>query len=510
MPDFIAAAWRLHRWSQTTNNGCVINSFSDRRSLLPGSEPYCDYRMTVRVEISNQPGQFARLATVIAEENASLGAIDIVEVRRDKMVRDITFDSNTEAHAQRVVERLRGIPDVRVLSASDRVFLLHLGGKIATRSKISLRTRNALSMAYTPGVARVSKAIADDPSKVYAFTSKANSVAVVTDGSAILGLGNLGPEAAMPVMEGKVMLLKEFADIDGWPLCLATQDTDTIVRFVEALAPTFGGINLEDISAPRCFDIEDRLRQSLDIPVMHDDQHGTAVVVLAALQNALKVVGKNLTQIKVVVNGLGAAGTACCRILLAAGVRHLIGCDRKGAILRAEGDDLGKAQKDLRGCIHFDEPYSTLREALAGADVFIGVSAANILKPDDLQVMAEDRIVFAMANPEPEIAPAVAAPLCRIMATGRSDYPNQVNNVLAFPGIFRGALDARAREINEPMKLAAARAIAGAIPDDHLSEDYIVPSVFDKRVVKVVARAVARAAHETGVARRRKRDGNGT
>jgi malate dehydrogenase (oxaloacetate-decarboxylating) len=472
-------------------------------------EPYCDYRVTVRVELANQPGQFARLAAAIAEEKANLGAIDIVEARRDKKIRDITFDAQSEAHAQRVVARLRALPDVRVLSASDRIFLMHLGGKIHTRSKLPVRTRNALSMAYTPGVARVSRAIAEDKEKVYAFTSRANSVAVVTDGSAVLGLGNLGPEAALPVMEGKVMLFKEFADIDGWPLCLATQDTEAIVRCVQAVAPTFGGINLEDISAPRCFEIEERLKQSLDIPVMHDDQHGTAVVLLAALENALKVVAKDLHRIKVVVNGLGAAGTACCQILLAAGVRHLIGCDRQGAVLQAAGEGLGKAQGDLRGCIHFDQPFQTLRDALTGADVFIGLSAANLLKPADLQVMAGDRIVFAMANPEPEIAGDLAGPLCRIFATGRSDYPNQVNNLLAFPGIFRGALDVRSRTINEPMKLAAARAIASVIPEDHLSEDYIVPSVFDKRVVRLVARAVARAAHETGVARRRKQAENG-
>jgi malate dehydrogenase (oxaloacetate-decarboxylating) len=401
-----------------------------------------------------------------------------------------------------VLQRLRALPEVRVLSASDRIFLMHLGGTISTRPKISVRTRNALSMAYTPGVARVSRAIHADPKKAFAFTSKANSVAVVSDGSAILGLGNLGPAAAMPVMEGKIMLLKEFADIDGWPLCLGTQDPDTIVRVVEAVAPTFGAINLEDISAPRCFDIEDRLKQSLDIPVMHDDQHGTAVVVLAALLNALKVVGKQIGQIKVVVNGLGAAGTACCRILLAAGVTHLIGCDRPGAVLRAAGDDLARARADLRAAMDFNQPFQSLREALAGADVFIGVSAANILQPDDLAVMAEDRIVFAMANPDPEIAPDLAAPLCRIIATGRSDYPNQVNNLLAFPGIFRGALDVRAREINEPMKLAAARAIAAVIPEDHLSEDYIVPSVFDRKVVRAVASAVADAARDSGVARR--------
>jgi malate dehydrogenase (oxaloacetate-decarboxylating) len=469
-------------------------------------EPYCDYRMTVRIEIPNQPGQFARLANVMAEEGANLGAIDIVEVRRGKMVRDITFDAQSEADAQRVLNRLKALPQLNVISASDRIFLLHLGGKIHTRSRIPVRTRNTLSMAYTPGVARVSRAIAQDKSKVYAFTSKANSVAVVSDGSAILGLGNLGPEAAMPVMEGKVMLFKEFADIDGWPLCLASQDVDTIVRVVTAIAPSFGGINLEDISAPRCFDIEERLKGTLDIPVMHDDQHGTAVVLLAALLNALKVVKKDIRRIKVVVNGLGAAGTASCRILLAAGVQHLIGCDRQGAVLRAAGDLLAAAQADLRGSIHFDQPFGTLQGALADADVFIGVSAANILTPADLQSMAPDRIVFAMANPEPEIAPDLALPLCRILATGRSDLPNQVNNLLAFPGIFRGALDVRASAINEPMKLAAAHAIAGIIPEDHLSEDYIVPSVFDKRVVRAVARAVAAAAHQTGVARRRQRE----
>src|SRR5947209_154647 len=393
--------------------------------MAEGQEPYSDYRMTVRVEIPNQPGQFARLATALAEESANLGAIDIVEVRRNQMVRDITFDAKSEAHAQRVLDRLRAMPEIHVLSASDRIFLLHLGGKIHTRSKMPVRTRNTLSMAYTPGVARVSRAIALDKSKVYAFTSKANSVAVVSDGSAILGLGNLGPEAAMPVMEGKVMLFKEFADIDGWPLCLATQDVDAIVATVTALAPSFGGINLEDISAPRCFEIEERLKTALDIPVMHDDQHGTAVVLLAALLNALKVTGKEIGKIKVVVNGLGAAGTACCRILLAAGVQNLIGCDRNGAVLDASGDNLAAAQKDVRSRIQFDQPFATLHEALRGADAFIGLSIGNVLSTDDLQLMAADRIVFAMANPEPEIAPDKALPFCRVLATGRSDYPNQ-------------------------------------------------------------------------------------
>jgi malate dehydrogenase (oxaloacetate-decarboxylating) len=304
-------------------------------------------------------------------------------------------------------------------------------------------------------------------------------------------------------MEGKAMLFKEFADIDAWPICLASQRSEEIVRTVELIAPTFGGINLEDISAPRCFEIERRLRQSLDIPVMHDDQHGTAVVVLAALENALRVVGKRIRDVKIVVNGLGAAGTAVCQILLAAGAEHLFGCDKQGLVLHAEGKSLELARQDLRGCIQFNNTIATLRETLAGADVFIGLSAANILKPADLNLMGRNRVVFAMANPDPEIAPDLAAPQCRVLATGRSDYPNQVNNVLAFPGIFRGALDVRARQINEPMKLAAARAIAGVIPADHLSEDYIVPSVFNKHVVTAVAKAVAQAATETGVARKR-------
>ncbi len=465
-------------------------------------EPYCDYRMTVRVELSNQPGQFARLATVFALEGANLGAIDIVEVKRGRMIRDITFDAQSEAHAAKVVERLKALPGVKVRSASDRIFLMHLGGKISTRSKVPVKTRNALSMVYTPGVARVCRAIADDPEKAFAFTTRANSVAVISDGSAILGLGNLGPGAAMPVMEGKIMLLKEFADIDGWPLCLGTQDADEIVRVVTAVAPSFGAINLEDISAPRCFEIEERLKATLDIPVMHDDQHGTAVVLLAALINALKVTGRRMEAIRVVVNGLGAAGTACCKILLAAGVTHLIGCDRKGAVVDASGEGLEAARRDFRACVKFDEPFGTLKDALKGADVFIGVSVGNLLNAADLETMAPGRIVFAMANPVPEVNPEDARTHVRVLATGRSDLPNQVNNLLAFPGIFRGALDVRARTINEEMKLAAAHAIAGIIPDEDLSEDYVVPSVFDRKVVRAVARAVAKAAAESGVARR--------
>jgi malate dehydrogenase (oxaloacetate-decarboxylating) len=360
-------------------------------------------------------------------------------------------------------------------------------------------------MVYTPGVGRVSQAIAKDKSKAYALTSKGNSVAVVTDGSAVLGLGNLGPEAALPVMEGKAMLFKELAGIDAWPLCLNTQDSDEIVRIIQGIAPGFGAINLEDISAPRCFEIERRLKQGLDIPVMHDDQHGTAVVILAALTNALRMTGKQMETIHVVVNGLGAAGTACCRMLLAAGVSHLLGCDKEGIILSGDAEQLRACRTDLSACLARNRSQGTLREALRGADVFIGLSVGNILSAEDLDVMAPDRIVFAMANPDPEVPPDLAASHCRIFATGRSDYPNQINNALAFPGIFRGALDVQASEINEAMKLAAANAIAHVIPEPALSEDYIVPSLFDKTVVPRVARAVGAAARETGVARRRAR-----
>jgi malate dehydrogenase (oxaloacetate-decarboxylating) len=465
--------------------------------------PYSNYRLTVRLELANKPGVFARVAALLAEEQANLGAVDLVSATKTRMVRDVTFDAQSEAHGEQVLARLRALPDVEVISASDRIFLIHLGGKIRVEGKFPVSTRNVLSMVYTPGVGRVASAIARDRSKVYTFTSKGNSVAVVTDGSAVLGLGNLGPEAALPVMEGKVMLFKELAGIDAWPVCLGTQDPNEIVRIVQGIAPGFGAVNLEDISAPRCFEIERRLKESLDVPVMHDDQHGTAVVILAALTNALRVTGKRLEQVRIVVNGLGAAGTACCRMLLAAGASHLLGCDKEGIILYGEADQLRACRTDLASCLTRDDPKGSLRDALAGADVFIGLSVGNVLSAEDLEIMAPDRIVFAMANPDPEVPAELAASHCRIFATGRSDYPNQINNALAFPGMFRGALDVQAREFNEAMKLAAAEAIAGAIPEGALSEDYIIPSVFDKTVVPHVAQAVAAAARQTGVARRR-------
>lgn len=470
--------------------------------------PYSNYRLTVRLELANKPGMFAKVVAVLAEEGANVGAVDIVSATADRMVRDLTIDVQNEAHGEKVLTRVGTLEDVKVLSASDRIFLLHLGGKIRMESKFPVTTRNLLSMVYTPGVGRVSQAIAQDKSKVHVFTSKGNSVAVVTDGSAVLGLGNLGPEAALPVMEGKAMLFKELADIDAWPICLNTQDPDEIVRTVQAIAPGFGAINLEDISSPRCFEIERRLKSTLDIPVMHDDQHGTAVVILAALTNALKVVGKRMEDIHVVINGLGAAGTACCRMLLAAGLSHLIGCEPNGIVLRGDGEQLRACRTDLTPCMTKDRPQGTLRDALKGADVFIGLSVGHILTAEDLDLMAADRIVFAMANPDPEVAPELAASHCRIFATGRSDYPNQINNALAFPGLFRGALDVQARDINEAMKLAAAKALADTIPTAALGADYIVPSVFDKTVVPRVAKAVAAAARETGLARRRSRPGS--
>jgi len=466
-------------------------------------EPYSNYRLTVRLQLANTPGMFAKVAAVLAEEGANLGAVDIVSATANYMVPDVTFDVRSEAHGEQVLARIRALPDVQVLSASDRIFLLHLGGKIHVQSKFPITTRNVLSMVYTPGVGRVSQAIAKDKTKAYAFTGKGNTVAVVTDGSAVLGLGNLGPEAAIPVMEGKAMLFKEFAGIDAWPICLNTQDPDEIVRTVQAIAPGFGAINLEDISSPRCFEIERRLKATLDIPVMHDDQHGTAVVILAALTNALTVTGKRMEDIRVVVNGLGAAGTACCRMLLAAGLSHLIGCEPRGIVLRGDGQQLRACRTDLTSCMTPDRPQGTLQDALKGADVFIGLSVGNILTAEDLDLMAADRIVFAMANPDPEVPRELAASHCRIFATGRSDYPNQINNALAFPGIFRGALDVQASDINEAMKLAAAKALAESIPLSALGEDYIIPSVFDKEVVPRVAKAVSAAARETGVARRR-------
>ncbi len=411
------------------------------------------------------------------------------------------IDKTAEDPANTSLPCLENPESPRPTSTTDRIFAAHHGGKIRVAGKFHIDSPDTLSLVYTPGVGHVCRAIAADPALAYCLTGKGNSVAVVTDGSAVLGLGNLGPQAALPVMEGKAMLFRQLAGLDAWPLCLDTQDPDEIVRIVTAITPSFGGINLEDISAPRCFEVEHRLQDVLDIPVMHDDQHGTAVVVLAALLNALKVTGRRLDDATVVVNGLGAAGIACCRLLLTAGATHLRGCDRQGLVLTGGPEALRRSRHQLPDLIHYDRPVATLRQALRGAHVFIGLSAGNVLTPDDLRLMAKDPIVFALANPDPELPPALGHRHCRIYATGRSDYPDQINNLLAFPGMFRGALDSGATTFNESMLLAAASALADLVPARSLNEACIIPSVFDPRVVPAVAEAVSQTARNTGVVR---------
>ena len=467
--------------------------------------PSASYSLTVRLQITNKPGMLGRVASAIGAAGGDIGAVDLVESGRDRIIRDLTVKARDSEHGQEVVNRLRRVPGVRVVNVSDRTFLLHLGGKIEIKNKVPIRTRDDLSMAYTPGVARVCLAIRDDRERAFTLTIKQNTVAVVTDGTAVLGLGDIGPEAALPVMEGKAMLFKEFAGVDAFPVCLATRDVDKIVETVKLIAPGFGGVNLEDIAAPRCFEIEKRLRKELDIPVFHDDQHGTAVVVLAALLNALRIVKKDIRKIRVVVTGVGAAGSATIRILQSSGVRDIVGVDEFGVIhrKRAQGMDFNKRQ--VAESTNPREVRGRLGDAVKGADVFIGLSVPGILSVKDLKQMARDPIVFAMANPNPEIQPEEAGKHARVMATGRSDYANQINNVLCFPGFFRGLLDSRARTVNDEMKLAAARAIAGCVSRGELSEEYIIPSVFNKNVAIAVAEEVARAAHATGVARRRRR-----
>ncbi len=457
--------------------------------------------MTLRVEFPHQAGALGAILTAVGEAGGMVGAVDIVRMEATRSVRDITVNARDSEHGRNIVEVVEALPDTRVVNISDRTFLMHLGGKIEVRSKMKLRTRDDLSMAYTPGVARVCRAIAEEPERAFNLTIKRNCVAVVSDGTAVLGLGDIGPRAAMPVMEGKAMLFKEFAEVDAFPICLDTKDTDEIVETVKRIAPGFGGINLEDISAPRCFEIEERLKRDLDIPVFHDDQHGTAVVVLAALINSLKIVGKRMEDLKVVVNGIGAAGVACAKIMHAAGVKNIVGCDSRGIVHKGR-EGLNVSKEWFAENTNPEGRVGGLAEAVKGADLFVGLSVSGVLRPEHLDSMADDPIVFAMANPVPEIMPELAIGKARIMATGRSDYPNQINNVLCFPGIFRGALDVRAHEINEPMKLAAAEAIAGVISEDTVSEDYIIPSVFDERVGPAVAETVARAAEETGMARR--------
>jgi malate dehydrogenase (oxaloacetate-decarboxylating) len=463
------------------------------------------YTFTIRAQYPNRPGMLGKIASAIGDAGGDIGGVDIVQASRERMVRDFTVAALDDAHGRQIIQRLKAVDGVTIRSVSDPVFLMHLGGKIEVSLRAPVKTRSDLSMAYTPGVARVSMAIHDDPSSVWALTVKRNTVAVITDGSAVLGLGDIGPQAALPVMEGKAMLFKEFGGVDAWPICLATKDPDEIVRCVKLIAPVFGGINLEDISAPRCFEIEDRLKQELDIPVFHDDQHGTAVVVLAGLLNALKIVHKNMEELRVVVSGVGAGGVACTKILLSVGVSDIVGCDRHGILYRGRKEGMNPAKEWFAEATNPRGLRGTIHDAMEGADLFLGLSAPNIITAEDIKKMNRDPIVFALANPDPEIRPEEALPYARVMATGRSDYPNQINNVLCFPGLFRGVLDARAREINEEMKIAAAQAIASGVSRGELHEEYIVPSVFNKSVQRAVAREVAKAAYRTGAASRQRR-----
>lgn len=471
-------------------------------------QPSVSYSITIRVEYPRIPGTIAKILTKIAEAGGSLGAIEQVKLFKEIGWRDFTVECTSVEHAHKVIEAVKTLKDIKVRSWSDRTFQMHLGGKIEIRNKVPVKTRDDLSMAYTPGVGRVCMAIHDDPEKAWKLTIKKNMVAVVSDGTAVLGLGDIGPEAAMPVMEGKAMLFKEFGGVDAFPICLDTKDPDEIIKIVKALAPTFGGINLEDISAPRCFYIEDELKKELDIPIFHDDQHGTAVVVAAALINALKLTKKNLEDLTIVVCGVGAAGVACTKMLMTLGVKHFRGVDRKGIIYKGRpdlGDNFSK-QWYAENTNH-DIRKGSIHDAMKGADLFLGVSGPGILTIDDIKNMNPDPIVFAMSNPVPEIMPEDCWGHVAVMATGRSDYPNQINNVLCFPALFRGALDAHATSITEGMKKAAAYAIAGCVEDDELGADYIIPSPFNTNLLRRVSKAVHEQAIVEGVARRKHRHG---
>ena len=459
--------------------------------------PSPGYAVTVRVETPSSSGATGRLVAAVSGAGGAVTALDVVESHADQLVVDLTCDAVDVAHSEAITKALGDVPGVAVHKVSDRTFLMHLGGKLEVVPKVPLKHRDDLSRAYTPGVARVCLAIAENPADLRRLTIKRNTVAVVTDGSAVLGLGNIGPGAALPVMEGKAALFKQFADVDAWPVCLDTQDTEEIIAIVKAIAVSYGGINLEDIAAPRCFEIERRLRAELDIPVFHDDQHGTAIVVLAALTNALRVVGKDLDDVRVVVSGVGAAGHAIIRLLHAQGARHIVACDRRGAVHRGQAG-LDPDRQWIADHTNADGVTGSLKEMVAGADVFVGVSAPNLLDGDDVATMADDAIVFALANPDPEVDAAAAREHAAVVATGRSDFPNQINNVLAFPGLFRGMLDAAGREITDEVMLAAARAIADSVHPDELNASYIVPSVFDPAVAPAVAAGVRTAVDAHG------------
>ena len=461
------------------------------------TNPGAGYQLLLRLRMRNQAGMHGKVATLLGEHNANILDIDIAEVNLDVIVRDFIILCENESQAQELVHAVALIDGVEVQHASDRTFQLHRRGKIRVENKVHIRTNAELAHVYTPGVGRVSMKIHEIPDAVWSLTIKPNAVAIVTDGTAVLGLGDIGPHAAMPVMEGKSMLFKAFADIDAWPICLDTKDTDKIIEITKAISPGFGAILLEDISAPRCFEIEDRLRAELNIPVFHDDQHGTAVVVLAALMNSLKIVNKRPEDLKVCVLGVGAAGVACSKIMMNFGVKNIIGFDRDGAVYKGRSN-LNFAKEWFADHTNPEGFDGTVEDALRDADLFLGLSGPNLIKPEWVSRMAKDAIVFALANPVPEIMPQEIAGMARVIATGRSDFPNQINNVLCFPGLFRGALDVGALQITEEMKIVAARAIAEAIPTAQLSEEYILPSVFNEEVVTRVSEAVAAEAIRTG------------
>ncbi len=465
--------------------------------------PSAQYSVTIRVELeAGQPNLFGQLATAINAVGGDIGAVDIISADHRVVVRDLVVNASDQEHADQIVAAAGGLDGVTVISSYDRTFQLHHGGKIEMATRIPLKTREDLSIAYMPGVAQVCKAIADDPARAFELTLKRNMVAVITNGTAVLGLGDIGAAAGMPVMEGKAMLFKEFGQVDSYAICVDSKDPQELIDICTAVAPAFGGINLEDIAAPVCFEVEDRLKEILDIPVFHDDQHGTAIVVLAAFINALRLTGGTMEDQKVVVSGVGASGVACSKILMNAGVKNIIGCDTRGAIYKGRTENMNFMKNWYAENTNPERIQGTLDDVIEGATLFLGLSGPDTFKVDQLKRMAKDPIVFAMANPTPEIMPEVAAPYVRIMATGRSDYPNQINNVLAFPGVFRGALDCRARQISEGMKVAAAEAIANTIAEDELHEDYIIPSVFNRSVAPVVAAAVIEQAEKEGLARR--------
>ena len=473
-------------------------------SVSKNIKPGVANSITIRAKYPNTTGMLAKIINTISKNGGDMSAIDVVSIEGDFIVRDLTINTKGNDHAEKIIEKLNTLNEVNIQNVSDQTFLLHLGGKIEVNSTFDISTRDDMSKAYTPGVGRISSHIHQTPEAAWALTTKSHTIAVVTDGSAVLGLGNIGPEAALPVMEGKAMILKNFANVDAWPICLNTQDQDEIVDIVKAISPGFGGINLEDISAPRCFYIEQRLKQEIDIPVFHDDQHGTAIVVLAALINSLKIVNKKPKDLKVVIAGVGAAGIACSNILMDFGVKNIIGIDRQGIVSknRNYNDNIYKknfAEKTNPGNIKGD-----LKKALKNADCFIGLAGPNIVSKEMLKQMRPQSIVFALANPIPEIMPELIPSNVKVMATGRSDYPNQVNNSLAFPGIFKGILEVRAKTITDKMKISAAKAISSVIPRRLLSSDFIIPSVFDKNVVKSVSENIAAAAIKEGVSRKKK------